>query len=493
LSVDTRPELDRVLEMLLVVDLGLLGLLAVYGLHRAQLVMVYLRKRAAAPRRRVAAWPPPLVTVQIPMYNEPRVAARILEEVAALDHPRECLQIQALDDSSDETPQIVAAKIEELQRRGFDAVHLRRPDRSGFKAGALAHGLTRAKGELILILDADYHPDRGLLRETLGYFEDPEVGMVQARHEHLNRDESWLTRVEATLLDGHFVIEQIARNRSGCFSTFHGTGGVWRKAAIIDAGGWDGDVLAEDTDISFRAQLRGWRFHYVTDPLAPSELPHDMPSFVAQQHRWVKGIAQTARKVLPSLLRSKQPWRVKLEGIFHLTGVFTYFPVAILALLQLPTVLTYAGPEVNAATALDAWLFAVSLTPMLVFYATARRATGGGAWETLLVLPALLAVGVGVSLANARAALEGLVGHRSEFVRTPKWGTGVLAPRAQLGGVVEVALGLYSLATLVVAVERGAWLGLAFHGLFAWGFLWVGAARLAPWRPSETRELDAAH
>jgi cellulose synthase/poly-beta-1,6-N-acetylglucosamine synthase-like glycosyltransferase len=479
--------------MLLVVDLGLLALLAVYGLHRAHLVVVYLRKRGAAPPRRLATWPPPLVTVQIPMYNEPRVAARILEEVAALDHPRDRLQIQVLDDSSDETSQIVAAKVQDLQLRGFDALHLHRTTRSGFKAGALAHGMTCAKGELILILDADYRPDRSLLRETIGYFDDPDVGMVQARHEHLNRGESWLTRVEATLLDGHFVIEQIARNRSGCFSTFHGTGGVWRKTAIVDAGGWDGDVLAEDTDISFRAQLRGWRFHYVTDPLAPSELPHDMPSFVAQQHRWVKGIAQTARKVLPALVRSQVSWRVKVEGIFHLTGVFTYVPVAILAALQMPTVLAFAGPEVSAATTLDAWLFAASLAPILVFYSTARRATGGGVVETLLVLPALLAVGVGVSLANARAALEGIVGHRSEFVRTPKWGTGVLAPRAQLGGVLEVMFGLYSVATLVVAVERGAWLGLAFHGLFAWGFLWVGVARLAPWRPSEARELDAAH
>lgn len=479
--------------MLLALDLGLLALLAVFGMHRAHLVMVYLKKRGVVPPRRLATWPPPLVTVQIPMYNEPRVAARILEEVAALDHPRDRLQIQALDDSSDETPQIVAAKVRDLQQRGFDAVHLHRTARNGFKAGALAHGLTTAKGELVLILDADYRPDRRLLRETIGYFDDPDVGMVQARHEHLNRGESWLTRVEATLLDGHFVIEQIARNRSGCFSTFHGTGGVWRKTAIVDAGGWDGDVLAEDTDISFRAQLRGWRFHYVTDPLAPSELPHDMPSFVAQQHRWVKGIAQTARKVLPALARSKLPWRVKVEGIFHLTGVFTYVPVAILAALQMPTVLAFAGHETSAAATLDAWLFAASLTPILVFYSTARRATGGGALETLLVLPALLAVGVGVSLANARAALEGIVGHRSEFVRTPKWGTGVLAPRAQLGGVLEVMFGLYSLATLVLAVQRGVWLGLAFHGLFAWGFLWVGVARLAPWRPSAARELDVAH
>jgi len=479
--------------MLLVVDLGLLAVLAIYGLHRAHLVLVYLRKRGATPPRRLAGSPAPFVTVQIPMYNEPRVAARILEEVAALEHPHDRLQLQALDDSTDETPQIVAAKVRELQERGFDAEHLHRTARSGFKAGALAHGMATAKGELILILDADYRPDRGLLRETIGYFDDPSVGMVQARHEHLNRGESWLTRVEATLLDGHFVIEQIARNRSGCFSTFHGTGGVWRKTAIVDAGGWDGDVLAEDTDISFRAQLRGWRFHYVTEPLAPSELPHDMPSFVTQQHRWVKGIAQTARKVLPALVRSKVPWRVKVEGVFHLTGVFTYVPVAILAALQLPTVLAFAGHELSAATTLNAGLFALSLTPTLLFYSTARRATGGGALETLLVLPALLAVGVGVSLANARAALEGLVGHRSEFVRTPKWGTGVLAPRAQLGGVLELMFGLYSLATLVVAAQRGAWLGLAFHGLFAWGFLWVGVARLAPWRPSEARELDAAH
>ncbi|MCZ7686045.1 MAG: glycosyltransferase family 2 protein [Sandaracinaceae bacterium] len=320
-----------------------LSILAVYGFHRGQLVYLYWkhRKRAPQPKARFAELP--VVTVQLPMFNELYVAERLIESVAALDYPKDKLEIQVLDDSTDETIEIARAKVEELVERGYDAVYVHRTDRTGYKAGALEAGLKVSRGDYLLVFDADFVPTPTLILDLVHHFTDEKVGMVQARWGHLNRDYSMLTRVQAMMLDGHFVVEHIARNRSGRFFNFNGTAGMWRKSTIIDAGGWQHDTLTEDMDLSFRAQLRGWRFVYVPDALAPAEVPCEMNSFKTQQFRWAKGSAQTAKKLLPIVLRAKLPLHVKLEALFHLTNNFAYVFLIVLAVLQLPNMVLRQG------------------------------------------------------------------------------------------------------------------------------------------------------
>ena len=284
-----------------------LSLLAVYGAHRLFLTVRFSRVRDL--RRTAPPLPDelPPVTVQLPLFNESTVAARLLEATARMDYPADKLEIQVLDDSTDETQALVRAHVDRLRERGIDAVYLHRTNRVGYKAGALDEGLKVAKGDLVAIFDADFIPQPSFVRSIVGHFQDPKIGMVQTRWGHLNRDYSMLTRVQSMMLDGHFVVEHIARNRSGRFFNFNGTAGIWRKATIIDAGGWQHDTVTEDMDLSFRAQLRGWRFVYVPDALAPAEVPCEMNSFKTQQFRWAKGSAQTAKKLLPMVLKAKIP------------------------------------------------------------------------------------------------------------------------------------------------------------------------------------------
>ncbi len=317
---------------------GCLLVLSAYGAHRWYLLWLYRRHRRddATPARRFD--PLPRLTVQLPLYNEMYVAERLIDAVCALDYPRDRLEIQVLDDSTDETREIVSAKTAACAARGFDIVHLHRTDRAGFKAGALEAGLRVAKGDLIAIFDADFVPQPGFARELVHHFTDERVGMVQARWGHLNADYSPLTRVQSMLLDGHFVIEHTARNRSGRFFNFNGTAGIWRRRCIEDAGGWQHDTLTEDLDLSYRAQLEGWRFVFLPDHIAPAELPLEMGAFKSQQHRWAKGSIQTARKLLPRIYRSALPWYVKLEATVHLTANIGYVLMVLLALLIVPAV-----------------------------------------------------------------------------------------------------------------------------------------------------------
>ncbi len=338
-----------------------LGALALYGLHRYFLLYLYYRhrNRKALPSGRLETLP--VVTVQLPLYNEQYVARRIINAAAALDYPRELLEVQVLDDSIDETRAIAREEAEKLSKEGVDVKYLHREDRRGFKAGALAEGLAAARGELIAVFDADFIPRPDFLKKVVPYFADAGVGMVQVRWSHCNRDLSLLTRGQAILLDGHFQIENTARNRSGRFFNFNGTGGIWRRKAIVSSGGWQADTLTEDMDLSYRAQLSGWKFVFLPDVTAPAELPMDINAFKSQQRRWAKGAIQTAKKMLPAVWRSDLPLKVKSEATFHLTNCLAHVLILSLSLMLFPAIL------LRGITGLGSGLWKVALIDVPLF------------------------------------------------------------------------------------------------------------------------------
>ena len=325
----------------------MLILVSIYGLHRYVIIFLFLRHRKnhPTPAGEFKEWP--AVTVQLPMFNERLVARRIIEHTCLLDYPREKLQIQVLDDSTDETCQIARQTVEKLRREGFHIEYIHRDDRYGYKAGALENGLKTATGEFVSIFDADFIPEPMFLRQSIPYFTDERVCVVQSRWDHLNRNDSLLTQTQAIFLDGHFAIEHVARNRSDRFMSFNGTAGTWRIAAIADAGGWHHDTLTEDLDLSYRAQLKGWRFIYLPQLTAPAELPPEMNAFKAQQFRWTKGGAQTALKILPKVMLSKMPLKVKVEAFFHLTCFSLHLYMMILVLMLFPAMYIRCVPIEN--------------------------------------------------------------------------------------------------------------------------------------------------
>lgn len=473
--------------LILVIYFIVLGMLALYGFHRAQLLLLYWRYRKNEPKALGQFQELPLVTVQLPIFNELYVVDRLLEGVAKLDYPKDKLEIQVLDDSTDETCATAAGKVQELRSRGYRAVYLHRSDRVGYKAGALDAGQKSAKGDFLLVLDADFVPSPSIVHELIHYFVDPKVGMVQARWGHLNRDYSLLTRVQSMMLDGHFVIEHIARNRSGRFFNFNGTAGIWRRAAIADAGGWQHDTLTEDMDLSFRAQLRGWRFVYVPSALAPAEVPCEMNSFKTQQFRWAKGSAQTARKLLPQVMRADIPLRVKLEAVFHLTNNFAYLFLVVLACLQLPNMLLRRKIDDPRLLLLDVPLFVATTGAIVFFYLTTHRTLYRNTWEALKRLPFMMALGMGLSINNTLAVLEGLFGRTAEFVRTPKhgvtkrsdgWTKKRYKAARNVHSLVECGFGLYFVLTIALAMYTGSWISIPFLLMFMMGFLYVGSLSL---------------
>jgi glycosyltransferase involved in cell wall biosynthesis len=420
------------------------------------------------------------------MYNERYVAERLIDAAAALDYPRERLEIQVLDDSTDETTSIARARCRFHREAGFDIHYLHREDRRGYKAGALEAGLETASGELVLVFDADFVPGPSVLRDLVDFFTDPEVGMVQARWDHLNREDSLLTRCQAMLLDGHFVIEHAARHRSGRFFNFNGTAGMWRTAAIESAGGWQHDTVTEDMDLSYRAQLVGWTFVYVPHVAVPAELPADMNSFKSQQYRWAKGSVQTARKLLGTIVGAEVPAKVKREAFFHLTNNVAYVFLLVLAALQLPNMLIRRQLEDPTLLLLDVPLFWATCGSVAAFYIVAERDLGHGTWATVKRLPAMMALGIGLAVNNGRAAIEGLFGGNVEFVRTPKRGASGHSTSRTTGyrgawswhNTIELAFGLYCTLTLATAVATQSWASVPFVSLFAVGFLSVGVRSL---------------
>lgn len=456
--------------------------LSIYGLHRLWMVRTYLkyRNKPVQPLGRFRDLP--RITVQLPLYNERYVAERLIRSVAALDYPRECLEIQVLDDSTDETRDLVAGLVAELRGQGLDILHLTRTSREGFKAGALQAGLERAKGEFIAIFDADFVPPPHLLLETIHYFTDERVGMIQTRWGHINRGYNLLTRVQALLLDGHLIIEQTARSRSGCFFNFNGTAGLWRTSTITDSGGWQHDTLTEDLDLSYRAQMRGWKFVFIPELVTPAELPVDMNAFKAQQYRWAKGAVQTCKKLLPAVWKSRHPLRVKWEATFHLTSNFAYLLLALMAVLVHPDS-KHVGIHWQSILLIDLPIFLAASLSIFLFYAAALRA-GGVSWlRIVFYIPMLIAVGIGLCLNNARAVLEAVFNHQSEFTRTPKyglsdqwaswWQSSYRSARSILPWL-ELLLSAYYLGFVHYAFQHQQWWSLPFFCLFAFGFGYSG-------------------
>lgn len=463
----------------------LLVVVSIYGLHRYGLVFLYYLHRRKTPKPKGHFHDLPQVTVQLPMYNEPLVADRIIRKACELDWPKDRLYIQVLDDSTDGTPQIAHTAVEEARRRGFDIDYIHRENREGFKAGALANGLRTAKGEFVSIFDADFVPEPSFLKRSIDYFTDPKVAVVQTRWEHMNRDDSVLTRTQAIFLDGHFAIEHMARNRSNRFMNFNGTAGTWRRSAIGDAGGWQHDTLTEDLDLSYRAQLKGWKFIFLPDLAAPAELPPEMAAFKAQQFRWTKGGAQTSLKLIPKLLLSKMPWKVKLEGFFHLTCYTMHIYMFFLILLLYPAIVLRSAPGMETSVwrnLFDVSVFTLATLSASVFY-VASQVELTGDWRTgVKYLPIMMAVGIGLCVSNTKAVLEALFGRQSEFVRTPKYaGLGVKAQnekgkkrkRAWLP-YAEFGAGVYMLFCLFVCLGLGySPMTAPFLAMFAFGFFYV--------------------
>src|SRR5580658_8412812 len=420
-------------------DIGLLVpyfvvmvILAFYGIHRYQLVWLYYRnKRKAAhsnePPARFPEGQLPFVTVQLPIYNEQFVIDRLIDACCRIDYPRDRFEIQLLDDSTDETT-LVAESIVQRYAIGAEGlppqpiVYLHRTNRHGYKAGALEEGLKTAKGELVAIFDADFVPPPDWLRRVVDQFTDPTIGMVQTRWTHLNRNYSFLTQVEAILLDGHFVLEHGGRSRAGVYFNFNGTAGMWRRAAIDEAGGWQHDTLTEDTDLSYRAQLKGWKFKYLQDVECPAELPIEMTAFKTQQARWAKGLIQTSIKVLPKIFRSNVPRRIKVEAVYHLTANLSYPLMIVMSALLIPAMICRFYQGWFQMLLIDFPLFTASSFSIAVFYVMSERELFPKTWmKTFLYLPFLMALGIGLTVTNTKAVMEALFGIKSAFARTPKY------------------------------------------------------------------------
>jgi cellulose synthase/poly-beta-1,6-N-acetylglucosamine synthase-like glycosyltransferase len=460
---------------------AVLLVLSVYGAHRWYLLFLLRRHREQAPQPAAAFESLPTLTVQLPLYNELYVVDRLIDAVCDLDYPREKLEIQVLDDSTDETVEVARRAVARKRAEGFDIVLRHREGRTGYKAGALEEGLERARGELVAIFDADFVPPADFAIRLVHHFTDPEVGMVQARWDHLNREHSALTRVQSIFLDGHFLIEHTARNRSGRFFNFNGTAGIWRRRCIGDAGGWQHDTLTEDLDLSYRAQMKGWKFVFVRDEVAPAELPPEMAAFKSQQHRWAKGSIQTAMKLLPRILRSSLPTRVKTEAAFHLTANLGYVLMVLLTLLVVPAVWLRREVSPWLIAAFDLPLFAFASVSVAWFYAIVQRETSGSLRGLARWIPVLMAIGIGLSVNNARAVVEALRGKRSEFLRTPKYNLGKgerVATRRYRGRAgrevwIEGALALYLTVAVVGAAWTGLWAAVPFLMLLQVGFLYT--------------------
>jgi cellulose synthase/poly-beta-1,6-N-acetylglucosamine synthase-like glycosyltransferase len=464
-------------------------LLASYGAHRYVLVYLYYKNkknRTTVPPGYFAELP--RVTVQLPIFNEQFVVERLLDAICRLDYPLEKLDIQVLDDSTDETVAVARGLVNHYAAKGFPVSYLHRSNREGFKAGALAEGLKTAQGEFVTIFDADFVPPEDFLRRTIHHFTDPKIGMVQTRWTHINRNYSFLTEVEAILLDGHFVLEHSGRARSNVFFNFNGTAGVWRRSAIDDAGGWQHDTLTEDTDLSYRAQLKGWKFIYLQDVECPAELPVEMTAFKTQQARWAKGLIQTSKKILPQVLKSDERFHVKLEAWYHLTANLSYPLMIVLSVLLLPAMIIRFYQGWFQMLYIDLPLFMASTFSISSFYLVSQRELFPGKWfRALLYLPFLMALGIGLTVTNTRAVLEALLGKQSDFARTPKYHVESKKDKVRannyrrgLGWVpwVELLIGCYFAMTVYYAVDNENYITVPFLILFVVGYWYTGLMSL---------------
>ncbi len=458
-------------------------ILAVYGWHRYYLVYLYMKNKDKEPGDLAALDELPIVTVQLPIYNEMYVVERVIDAACRLDYPSHLLEIQVLDDSTDETRPIAEFAVRRRAAEGIDIKYFHRVDRRGFKAGALEEGLKVARGSFIAIFDADFIPPPGFLHRVLPHFADAQVGMVQARWGHINQDYSLLTKIQSILLDGHFVLEHGGRHRAGRFFNFNGTAGIWRREAIDSSGGWQHDTLTEDLDLSYRAQMLGWRFVFLPHVIAPAEVPVEMNGFKSQQHRWAKGSVQTCRKLLPQLLRSRLPLGVKAEAFFHLTANFNYPLMCILSILMFPAMYIRYSMGWYEMLLIDVPLFFAATLSMANFYVVCQRELYRDWVARLKYLPFLMSIGIGLCVNNTRAVFEALLGKQGEFARTPKycierqsdeWVSKRYRQSVAIQPFIELTLGFYFTATVFYALANGIYGTIPFLILFQIGFLYTG-------------------
>ena len=466
-------------------------ILAAYGGHRYWMVYLFYKhkkNKTTAPLAQFELDELPRMTVQLPIFNEQYVVDRLLDAVCRLEYPREKLDIQLLDDSTDETIEVARILVERYAALGHPVTYLHRDNRNGFKAGALAEGLKTADGEFVAIFDADFVPPPDFLMKCIHHFTDPKIGMVQTRWTHINRHYSVLTEVEAILLDGHFVLEHSARSRSGVFFNFNGTAGMWRRAAIDEAGGWEHDTLTEDTDLSYRAQLKGWKFAYLQDVECPAELPVEMTAFKTQQARWAKGLIQVSKKILPRVLASDAPRNVKIEAFYHLTANLSYPLMIVLSVLLMPAMIIRFYQGWFQMLYIDLPLFMASTFSISSFYLVSQKELFPKRWpRSLLYLPLLMALGIGLTITNTRAVLEALVGKQTAFARTPKYRVeskndrvGAKKYRRRLGWVpwIELLIGAYFALAIFYAIDNENYFTVPFLLLFVIGYWCTGLMSL---------------
>ncbi len=459
-----------------------LSILFIFGLHG--FVMIYYHRKYGhnnpVPKNNLIE--EPLVTIQLPLYNEMYVVDRLINAVCEIDYPKDKMEIQVLDDSTDETTAIVSNIVEQKKKLGFDISHIRRGTREGFKAGALKEGMKIAKGEYIAIFDADFIPQKEFLKKTLSFFNDDKVGMVQTRWEHLNGDYSIITKAQALALDGHFVIEQSVRNKSGFFINFNGTGGIWRRKCIEDAGNWHSDTLTEDLDLSYRAQLNGWRFVFLKDFTSPAELPSEINALKSQQFRWTKGAVETAKKILPLVWKSKIPLRVKLQSTFHLTNNLVFPFILLAAILNVPLIFVKNSGSHEAYFAIMS-LFVLAFISSFLFYLYSQKDIRVDWRKRIVLFPLFMAGSMGLAVNNSRAVFEGLLNRKSEFVRTPKFkqvsekdswiGNKYLNRKLGFSVIVEAILAVYCLIGLLSSLYFLELASIPFQLLFFLGFSFI--------------------
>ena len=507
-NISPLYKLDSFDWFILILYFAILTTLAIYGAYRIKQVIDFWRYRKFIPEPsgRFAEEDLPHITVQLPLFNELYVVDRLLKAVTAIDYPREKLEIQVLDDSTDETVKVAEAVVAKYAAQGFDIHYIHRDDRTGFKAGALENGNKFAKGDLFAIFDADFVPKPDCLRKLVDFFTDPLVGCAQMRWSHINGRYNLLTRLQTIMLDGHFVVEQTTRNRTGGFFNFNGTAGIWRRQAIEMSGGWQHDTLTEDTDLSFRAQLMGWKFVYLLDEEAPAEIPVEINAFKAQQRRWAKGVMQVGIKLYPRIWLAPLPFRVKLEMFFRLTGNISYPLMIIASFLQFPLLLVRYNQPFYHLMVLDLPLLFFSSISVVLFYGSAVWYLDEKRAPRLLHLPLVMGLGIGLAFSNGRAVLEALFGVKSEFVRTPKyrveettdatWKRKKYKRKRGLLPLLELAFAIYFLLAIAYSARLHMWGTIPFLLLFFFGFGYMGVMSIlqtasgkriaALWRPVKT-------
>jgi cellulose synthase/poly-beta-1,6-N-acetylglucosamine synthase-like glycosyltransferase len=485
-NMSSLYQLDAFDWTILILYFAILTVLAVYGGYRVKQVIDFWRYRKfiPEPKGKFTEEDLPVITVQLPLFNEMYVVERLIKAVTEIDYPREKFEIQVLDDSTDETVKLAEETVAKYAQQGFDIYYLHRSDRTGFKAGALEQGLKTAKGELLAIFDADFVPKPDCLRKLVDFFTDPLVGCAQMRWSHINGDYNLLTRLQTIMLDGHFVVEQTTRNRTGGFFNFNGTAGIWRRRAIALSGGWQHDTLTEDTDLSFRAQLMGWKFVYLLDEEAPAEIPVEINAFKAQQRRWAKGVMQVGIKLYPRIWRAPLPLRVKLEMFFRLTGNISYPLMIVASFLQFPLLLVRYNQPFYHLMILDLPLLFFSSISVFLFYGTAVWYLDERRTPRMLHLPLVMGLGIGLAFSNARAVMEALLGIKSDFVRTPKysveqtsdetWKAKKYKRKRGLLPLLELSFSVYFLLAIVYAARLHMWGTIPFLSLFFFGFGYMG-------------------